>query len=95
MKWFRKKDGPTSAAPVQLRETGRHPFGMLGGYAPLRSGETRLYRAVREAVLAIGGQLLEAGLAARGTGKAGPQLACAGGGVATTIVPQQEIWEDN
>ena len=50
MKWFRKKDGPTAAAPVQLRETGRHPFGLLGGYVPLRSGETRLYRAVREAV---------------------------------------------
>ena len=50
MKWFRKKDGPAAAAPVQLRETGRHPFGLLGGYVPLRSGETRLYRAVREAV---------------------------------------------
>ena len=49
MKWFRKKDGPR-AASVQLREAGHHPFGLLGNYVPLRSGEIRLYRAVREAV---------------------------------------------
>ena len=49
MKWFQKRGSP-AAAPVQLRETGHHPFGLLGGYVPLRSGETRLYRAVREAV---------------------------------------------
>ncbi len=49
MKWFQKRKGPAAAA-VQLRETGRHPFGELGSYAALRSGETRLYRAVREAV---------------------------------------------
>jgi len=37
-------------AAVQLRNGERHPFGMLSEYVPLQSGETRLYRAVREAV---------------------------------------------
>jgi hypothetical protein len=37
---------------------------------------------VRDGVLAIGARLLEAGLAARGTGKAGPRLPCACGGTA-------------
>ena len=37
-------------AAVQLRNREKHPFGMLGEYVPLRNGETRLYRAVREAV---------------------------------------------
>ena len=48
----RKKREAAEAAPaaVQLRNWERHPFGMLGEYVPLRSGETRLYRAVREAV---------------------------------------------
>lgn len=49
MKWFQKRKEPAAAA-VQLRETGRHPFGELGSYAALRAGEVRLYRAVREAV---------------------------------------------
>jgi len=35
---------------VQLRNGERHPFGMLGEYVPLRKGEMKLYRAVREAV---------------------------------------------
>lgn len=37
---------------------------------------------VRDGVLAIGARLLQAGLAARGTGKQGPRRACACGGVA-------------
>ena len=37
-------------------------------------------RRVRDAVRALGARLLEAGLAARGTGKAGPRVACACGG---------------
>lgn len=48
MKWFKKQEAAPAA--VQLRGWERHPFGMLGEYVPLRSGETRLYRAVREAV---------------------------------------------
>ena len=49
MKWFRKQTAPAGAS-VQLRETGHHPFGLLGQYVPMRNGEIRLYRAVREAV---------------------------------------------
>ena len=49
MRWFKKQE-TAAAVPVQLRDGERHPFGMLGGYVPLRSGEDRLYRAVREAV---------------------------------------------
>ena len=49
LKWFQKRKEPAAAA-VQLRETGYHPFGELGSCAALRSGEIRLYRAVREAV---------------------------------------------
>jgi hypothetical protein len=39
-------------------------------------------RAVRDRLLAVGARLLAAGLAARGTGKAGPRLVCPCGGAA-------------
>ena len=48
MKWLEKKRA--SALTVQTREGERHPFGELGGYVPLRSGEMGLYRAIREAL---------------------------------------------
>ena len=35
---------------VQLREERRHPFGAVYDYVPMGDGETRLYRAIREAV---------------------------------------------
>ena len=53
MKWLKKQRAvPAEARPpaVQLRNWEKHPFGMLGEYVPLRNGEARLYRAVREAV---------------------------------------------
>ena len=43
----RKKQGELR---VQLREAQHHPFGLLGDYEPLREGEVRLYRSIREAV---------------------------------------------
>ncbi len=46
----RKRDGGGAAAAVQLRDAGRQPFGALERYVPLWSGETQLYRAIREAV---------------------------------------------
>lgn len=46
----RKQEPPAGAADVQLRSGERHPFGMLRGYTPLRNGEIRLYRAIREGV---------------------------------------------
>ena len=50
MRWLKKRREEVSPAAVQLRGGERHPFGVLGDYVPLRQGETRLYRAVREAV---------------------------------------------
>lgn len=60
MNWKRERKRsrpPNGAAPppaeVQLRDGHRHPFGLLGGYVPLRPGEARLYRSIREAVPAV------------------------------------------
>ncbi|MEG1594360.1 MAG: serine/threonine protein phosphatase, partial [Oscillibacter sp.] len=49
MKFFNRRE-PAAATSVQLRSRERHPFGILGDYAPLRNGEIQLYQAVREAV---------------------------------------------
>lgn len=49
MKWFNKQEETVTAA-VQLRDGTQHPFGMLRNYVPMREGEIRLYRAIREAV---------------------------------------------
>ena len=48
--WFKKQAAVPKPLEVQLRNSERHPFGMLGDYVPLRKGEMKLYRAVREAV---------------------------------------------
>lgn len=51
MRFGKRKQAPeVAAATVQLRNAERHPFGMLNGYVPLRGGELRLYRAIREGV---------------------------------------------
>ena len=47
---WKKKGRGTAGAAAQLRDTGRHPFVQMDGYVPLGTGETALYRAVREAV---------------------------------------------
>lgn len=48
---MRKFSGKNQSLPrVQLRDSSRHPFGALSSYVPMGGGETRLYRAVREAV---------------------------------------------
>ena len=47
---FQKKEPGGGGLAVQLREGGRHPFGALDGYVPLRHGEIAIYRAIREAV---------------------------------------------
>ena len=47
-KWFKKRE--PVAFEVQLRNGERHPFALLREYTPLRNPESRLYRAVREAV---------------------------------------------
>lgn len=52
MNWRKKRESAAETRPaaVQLRNWEKHPFGMLGEYVPLRNGEARLYRVVREAV---------------------------------------------
>jgi len=47
------------AAPVQLRQTTEHPFGMLDGYTPLGSPTFALYRAIREAVPVVDAAILK------------------------------------
>ena len=47
---FARKRENGAGAAVQLREGGRHPFGVLDGYVPLGRGEIAIYRAIREAV---------------------------------------------
>ena len=55
MRW-RKKG---TAAAVQMRSTGSHPFGILEQYVPLKHGELKLYRAVREAVPIVDAAILK------------------------------------
>ena len=50
MKRRERNKGPARAEAVQIRESGRHPFGVLDRYVPLGAGELQLYRAIREAV---------------------------------------------
>ncbi|WP_130869344.1 phage portal protein [Intestinimonas massiliensis (ex Afouda et al. 2020)] len=47
---FQKKESGGGGLAVQIREGGRHPFGVLDGYVPLGHGEIAIYRAIREAV---------------------------------------------
>ena len=56
--WNKKADGGGTAA-VQLRDGGRHPFRLLDGYVPLRSGELALYRSIREAVPIVDAAILK------------------------------------
>lgn len=52
MKLFRKKTEPAmeAAATPQIKRSDTPPFGLLGGYSPLQTGDKQLYRAIREAV---------------------------------------------
>jgi len=45
-----KRLGKGARPEVQLRSCESHPFGILDSYVPLRKGEIRVYRAIREAV---------------------------------------------
>ena len=58
MGWLRKRQAKTGAA-VQLRDGGRHPFGLLERYTPLHGGEIRLYRTIREAVPIVDAAILK------------------------------------
>ena len=57
---FHKKSGPEGGGlAVQIREGGRHPFGVLDGYVPLQQGEIALYRSIREAVPIVDAAILK------------------------------------
>lgn len=58
VKFFEKKRA-VRAESVQLRDGGRHPFGALDGYVPLKNGEIALYRAIREAVPIVDAAILK------------------------------------
>ena len=58
-KWFEKKAQQSPPPTVQLRDAGRHPFGMLDRYVPLRRGELELYRSIREAVPIVDAAILK------------------------------------
>lgn len=50
MDFWKRRQKSTAPPMVQLRDGEHHPFGILDGYAPFRTGETKLYRAIREGV---------------------------------------------
>ena len=52
MKFFKKKTEPVieGTATPQIKRSDAPPFGLLGGYSPLQTGDKKLYRAIREAV---------------------------------------------
>jgi len=51
MRFFkRKQETSIAAASPQIRRGDEQPFGILRGYVPLQKGESKLYRAIREAV---------------------------------------------
>lgn len=59
MKLFKKQRGGVPAVTTQLRAADSHPFGMLGNYVPLGGGDTRLYRAIREAVPVVDAAIMK------------------------------------
>jgi hypothetical protein len=72
-----------STTPAVLDALREELAGLLAAVTVARDNDlANLERVVRDGVLALGGRRLEAGLAARGTGKAGPRLACPCGGAA-------------
>ncbi len=58
MKLFSGKQ-KSAAAPVQLRRTECHPFGLLDSYVPLGNAEIRLYRSIREAVPVVDAAIMK------------------------------------
>ena len=55
----KRQTAAVQTAAAQSRSTGGHPFGILDGYVPLQGGETRLYRAIREAVPIVDAAVLK------------------------------------
>ena len=55
---FKRSKG-NSGASVQMRSRESHPFGMIDNYVPLRNGEIKLYRAIREAVPVVDAAIMK------------------------------------
>lgn len=57
MRLFERKK--TAAPRAQLRQTTRHPFGVLEGYVPLSGGDGQLYRGIREAIPVVDAAIMK------------------------------------
>ncbi|MDR0951444.1 MAG: hypothetical protein LBM18_00765 [Oscillospiraceae bacterium] len=55
----KKRDAGGAGAATQIRSVGAHPFGVLNNYVPLGGGDTRLYRAIREAVPVVDAAIMK------------------------------------
>lgn len=58
MKLFRNKE-KNRGAEVQIRSAEKHPFSVMEDYVPLRNGELKLYRAIREAVPVVDAAIIK------------------------------------
>lgn len=59
MNLFKRPVGKPPAVTTQIRTVEQHPFGVLGNYVPLGGGDTRLYRAIREAVPVVDAAIMK------------------------------------
>ena len=59
MRVFKREKEQPAAARAQLRGGETHPFGQLGGYIPLHSPASTLYRSIREAVPIVDAAILK------------------------------------
>lgn len=55
---FKRRDN-SFRPQVQLRSAESHPFGAINDYVPLRNGEIKLYRAIREAVPVVDAAIIK------------------------------------
>ena len=59
MRLFKGARAKAPAVTTQLRSVDSHPFGMLDNYVPLGGGDTRLYRAIREALPVVDAAIMK------------------------------------
>lgn len=59
MNLFKRPAEKSAAVTTQIRPAEQHPFSMIGGYVPLGGGDTRLYRAIREAVPVVDAAIMK------------------------------------
>ncbi len=54
-----KKKRESRPSAVQIRSRESHPFGAIDSYVPLKNGEIKLYRAIREAVPVVDAAIMK------------------------------------